>query len=124
MRRWIALLLLALLPVQFTWAAVADHRAHLRADAGHGWHHDHGGHANEMASVAFGGEASDAAAGAPDTSAHPECDHCHGTCAGLPVPATSVAAAAPGEASPAQGHPRSGTRLPAQPERPQWRCLA
>ena len=42
MRRWLAILLLVCLPLQFSWAAVADYCMHESGEtADHVGHHDH-----------------------------------------------------------------------------------
>jgi hypothetical protein len=111
MRRCLAILLLALLPFQFSWAAVATYCAHeAPAAVAHVGHHEH----------QHQGAVADKAAGAADL----DCSHCHGGCAAPPM-ATEGAAGAAGAALPAlavDGMAR--TLAPTPPDRPQWRALA
>ncbi|MDZ5457563.1 cation efflux protein, CzcI family [Azohydromonas lata] len=44
MRRWLLVLLLALLPLQLSWAAVATYCQHEKVQAGHFGHHEHQHH--------------------------------------------------------------------------------
>ena len=57
MRRWFAVILLALLPLQFSWAAVANHCQHQAgAAADHVGHHDHAGHSHAIKYADPGGK--------------------------------------------------------------------
>lgn len=120
MRRWLAILLLALLPLQFSWAAVADycmHESDVASD--HVGHHDHADHGHGA-----GLDDSAKSDGSSSTAADFDCSHCHGHCAGMPdVPADLNAQAMSGAPSSLAEAP-SAEHLPAQPERPQWACLA
>lgn len=143
MRRFIAIFLLMLLPLQFSWAAVGVYCGHESgAWAQHLGHHEHAHqHApaeqdtvddgvpavvNDVAadSVSHAGdspESSDAPKSAlPDHA----CGHCHGTCWSLPAPVEPLVvaslAAHPGATAP--GHLRTLAQTP--PERPQWARFA
>ena len=121
MRRWLAILLLVLLPTQMSWAAVADYCAHESgAAADHVGHHDHATHGHALADAADVHDADDGA----DSAADVDCGHCYGQCAGMllrlvpslldrltstPLPVSDAG---------------SATHAAAQPERPQWACLA
>lgn len=124
MRRWLAILLLVLLPTQMSWAVLADYCAHPSgAAADHVGHHDHAAHGHgAMAEAAGDAGGLDAAGSPPDAGV--DCDHCHGHCAGMllaPLSAPSgPAAASPEPAAAAPG----AAPMPAQPERPQWARLA
>lgn len=137
MHRVLAIVLLAMLPFQFSWAAVASYYGHEQAGAGHFGHHahEHGhGHGHEhehptdtgteaepvadlAASSAVQG---DKAPGAMDL----DCGNCHGTCSVMLTAASGV----PGEL--ATAHPRAtldeagAAHAPTRPERPQWPPLA
>lgn len=123
MRRWLAVLLLVLLPFQFSWAAVASYCGHeTGAAASHVGHHDHAGHghAAKDADASAKGKTDGSAAGVSGL----DCGHCHGHCAGLVL---GIAAYAP----PALAHAPSGLHasrraepMQALPERPQWAALA
>ncbi|MDZ7590846.1 MAG: hypothetical protein U5L05_09170 [Rubrivivax sp.] len=129
-RRFLAIFLLALLPIQFSWAAVASYCAHeLQADAAHFGHHEH-----EHQHPGDAGPAIDAVADAvADTDAQGDsapgavdldCGHCHGTCGvmvtvppGLPGTLSSVPPSATLDEA-------GGAHAPTRPERPQWLPLA
>lgn len=141
MRRWFSLLLLlVLLPLQFSWAAVAAYCQH---EEGHGSpaivqpaqpqaaeHVAFHEHAHDLSVPDV---ADDAAAEAPgDGGSQPgasmdvDCGHghCHGHCTAIPpqhdtLPGRMVATS---HGTPADE--RGGVHAPAQPERPQWPRLA
>lgn len=128
MRRILALVLLALLPLQFSWAAVASYCGHEDQDgATHFGHHEHrhhadtGGNAEPVADADSTSDVTgDKATGAMDL----ECDHCHGYCSVMPT----LPSGFPGALSTA--HPSAtldqagGGPAPTRPERPQWLPLA
>lgn len=120
MRRWLALLLLVLMPVQFTWAAAARYCLH-EADAtsSHWGHHDAAGHGH--AAPPAGDDVS--AAGDADTPSV-DCHHCHGPAAGLAVGLLAATPQLPGDAPAPPPVPARNEPVPAQPERPQWAALA
>lgn len=117
MRRWLVIALLALLPFQFTWAAVASHCGHeTNAQAPHHGHQLHGD-----ASVDQGpGDVAGQALGSGDL----DCDHCHGGCSAMPAPGVGLMPLA------ITAHPLSlaaglvRTLAHSPPERPQWAALA
>ena len=80
MRRLLAIVLLVLLPLQFSWAAVASYCKHeTQADAEHFGHHEHQHHGNTTvdADPAVDPQAEgDKTLGAMDV----DCGHCHGHC--------------------------------------------
>ncbi|CAD5372710.1 Cobalt-zinc-cadmium resistance protein CzcI [Rubrivivax sp. A210] len=112
MRRCLAILLLALLPLQFSWAAVAGYCLH-EADA-KAWHlghheHEHGHDAGAEKSL-----------GAADL----DCEQCHGSCIALPqlMPTADVFALSPRPLH--EAAPRTTPTAADRPERPQWAGLA
>ena len=134
MRRLIAIFLLALLPLQFSWAAVAPYCGHEeRADAAHFGHHEHQHHTE-----AGSGVDADAGAGAvadvDGTAAvedgkgpgaiHLDCPHCHGSVSVMPA----LPSVLPGLLSTAPPSvtvdEAGGAQPPTRPERPQWLPLA
>jgi len=120
MRRFFAIILLALLPFQFTWAAVAAYCGHESGVAAqHFGHHEHQHHADAGANQVDGDAAGKALSG-NDL----DCGHCHGNCSGMPTPLNDVkpldVASHPG--TPVEGIVRTLTHSP--PERPQWVPLA
>jgi DNA-directed RNA polymerase subunit M/transcription elongation factor TFIIS len=126
MRRWFAVFLLILLPLQFSWAAVASYCGHENeAQARHFGHHEHQHQHQEDADVDSGtGTISDGPAGSSPGSFDFDCGHCHGSCAGLlqaqkTLPSL-VKSSRPG--APVEGFAR--TLAPTPPERPQWASLA
>lgn len=128
MRRILAIVLLALLPLQFSWAAVASYCGHEeQAGATHFGHHEHqhhadaGGSAEPVADLdATADAADDKAPGAMDL----DCGHCHGTCSVM----LTLPSGLPGALS--TTHPSAsldeagGAHAPTRPERPQWLPLA
>lgn len=126
MRRWLTILLLALLPVQFCWAVVGPYCGHEPdAQAAHIGHHAHQhGATGGIETGADAGIAADASADKPVGQSDGDCGHCHGSCAALPPGSAADmlhrAAAAP--VAHAQGVQRVRAQSP--PERPQWLALA
>lgn len=122
MRRWLAILMLVLLPAQFSWAVVGQYCAHeTGAQTRHLGHHsherDHGDATPVQAGELPDGDASpwDAAGGG-----HPDCEYCHLAC-GVVVPVPSAGAAPTASAGlPAASVPAVGRHIADQPERPQW----
>ena len=119
MRRWLSILLLVLLPAQFSWAAVAGYCRHEANPAtAHPGHHEHSqpGHAEGVAG---------SPADTPDSAVlDMDCGHCQGHCTGLPVtPEATCLDTASGRPA-AHADRLSPPPAPTPPERPQWRCLA
>lgn len=116
MRRWLAIFLLVLLPLQFSWAAVAPYCQH-EADGTtqHFGHHEH------KHQAATADELSVADAGDIDSFAvDADCTACHAGCAAamaaVPSLALDAAPALPGSWSPqVPAAPPKGQR-----ERPNW----
>jgi hypothetical protein len=123
MRRWFAILLLVLLPLQFSWAAVANYCGHETGpSADHVGHHDHVAHAHGD-EVANPGDPSSAEDPSTDPSGF-DCGHCHGHCVGMLDVPSSLAPGVLDGAPPRFGDAPDGEHVPAQPERPQWAPLA
>jgi len=135
-RRLLAIFLLAMLPLQFSWAAVASYCGHeSQAGTGHFGHHDHEHHADASsytwpAADPGAGVSSplDEAGGANGDNAPStmdlDCGYCHGTGSavltlqmGLP---NALSTALPG----ATLDETFGAHAPTRPERPQWLPLA
>ena len=113
MRRWLAILLLLLLPAQATWAAAAGYCAHGAASAAsHFGHHapEAHGHADDPAQDA--------------TAAGHDCGHCHGQHAGVIPRIEPVRAGHPCGATVAVRDEPWATHLALRPERPKWAPLA
>lgn len=120
MRRLFAILLLTLLPLQFSWAAVAGYCGHeTGTQTRHLGHHEHQ-HA-EADGAAH--DAAPAEQGAPAVFDF-DCGNCHGTSAGLPAPVDDTAPLTPASrpATPVEGSVRTLAHSP--PDRPQWPALA
>ena len=136
MRRYLAIFLLAMLPLQFSWAAVAAYCVHeTQASTGHFGYHDHEHHVH---AGSYAGPAADA--GADLTSSSDEaggvkgdklpgamdldCSHCHGTCSAM----LTLPIGLPGALSTALPNATldetGGAHAPTRPERPQWLPLA
>ncbi len=132
MRRIFAIVLLALLPLQFSWAAVASYCGHeTQAGVGHFGHHDHQHHADASDGAGLDAEATttvdvnpDADAGKAPGAMDLDCGHCHGTCSMM----LSLPSALPGALSTALPSATldesGGAHAPSRPERPQWLPLA
>jgi hypothetical protein len=137
-RRFLAMVLLALLPLQFSWAAVASYCEHETQGAGHFGHHDHD-HAHHAGASRDAGPAADLSAFAspsPDETGSAEldkapgamdldCGHCcHGTCGVMltwPLGLPGALSTAPPSATLDE---MGGAHAPTRPERPQWLPLA
>jgi hypothetical protein len=123
MRRCIVVLLLVLLPLQFSWAAVAGYcELASNSVAGHPGDHDHAAHAHD----AKAGDSGAQAASEDGTSAAPDldCGHCHGHCAAVLDVLDGLQTAVPRGAAPTLGELHHAEHTPAQPDRPQWASLA
>lgn len=115
--RWLSILLLVLLPLQFAWAQAVDYDSHgSGSHEMHFGHHDHGH-----------GDPHDIADGGTDTG-EPQGDadghHCHGQCSAMPAPVYLVALVMNSTSPDIRIDVRSGAHAPPRPERPQWRPLA
>jgi hypothetical protein len=126
MRRLLSILLLVLLPLQFSWAAVAPYCGHEAApEVQHVGHHAHEHHADVPAvPVAQAEVGEQAAAEATPWMVDLDCAQCHangavasGTDDGLRADHRSVHPS-PQVALMVSGHPQS------RPDRPQWLGLA
>ncbi|WP_088283830.1 DUF2946 family protein [Ideonella sp. A 288] len=120
MRRWLAILMLTLLPLQFSWAAVAAYCGHETGE--HAQHLGHHEHLHTVQAAADKGHA-------PADQSAPagfdfDCGHCHGTCASMsaPMDVTTPLALTSHPATPVAGTVRTLAQSP--PERPQWLPLA
>ena len=116
MCRWFAILLLAFLPLQFSWAAVAGYCGHESgAQAQHLGHHEH-----QHADQADAKTSVDLANGTAPTVSDFDCGHCQTSCCTLPALAASPQppAIASHPATPVEGSLRTLAQTP--PERPQW----
>ena len=127
-RRILALVLLALLPLQFSWAAVASYCGHEKqAGATHFGHHEHqhradvGTDVEQAADMDVTADATgDKAPGAMDL----DCGHCHGYCSVM-LTLTSGVPGALSTAPPSTTLDEAGgAHAPTRPERPQWLPLA
>jgi hypothetical protein len=128
------ILLMTLLPLQFSWAVVATYCGHEEqaggAHFGHHAHHGHEHHGQEDGATDAAAPMTEAQAATPGEPSrtvgdlNADCGHCHGMAATL----SSVPSAWPGV--PAASPPRAGAdeaggaHPPARPERPQWPDLA
>lgn len=122
MRRWLTLVLLVLLPIQFTWAAAAPYCQHEKAaDSFHVGHHTHE-HVPSPAGALQGGDTPDPS-GVPDgmLTVDTDCGYCQLSIAKtLPMPRvdfSSISACAADTVSLASFKSREADRH----ERPNWR---
>jgi hypothetical protein len=120
MHRFLAVLLLALLPLQFSWAAVSAYCGHeADAQAQHLGHHEHPPHAD--AGTADG---HDADSGTPAGTGGIDCGHCHAGVLALTQPPCAVQVLVGTAPPPARAEGRANSLAPPPPERPQWAALA
>ena len=120
MHRWFALILMALLPIQLSWAAVAAYCAH-ESDARveHPGHHDHQ-HRADVGMQADKSSAGDKAPGELDL----DCGQCHGFGQAVLFAVSILTGPAdPAQPAAAVDEGDRGT-APHPPERPQWASLA
>lgn len=122
MRRWLAIFLLTLLPLQFSWAAAAGYCAHeSRVEGTHLGHHQHE-HVPDGGSAAADLSADED--GRVGANVHPDCGQCHGLGVGLPMPLVAMA----GPVTVRDPAPSTAAgrllRATAPPDRPQWPPLA
>lgn len=115
MRRLIAVFLLLLLPLQFSWAVAASYCQHeTTAAAKHFGHHAH----------EHAGDADEAADGKLPGAIDNDCGACHAGCLAAIVDTDAQTLALPTESF-AGWQPAPPASPPsAQPERPNWRVLA
>lgn len=113
MRRWLAILMLVLLPLQSVWAAAAAYCQHeTGADAQHFGHHEHKHHQG----LTDTSNSADASSFAVDS----DCAVCHAGCAAATVEVPSIVVDASRPAI-TPWHPHAPVAPPtAQPERPNW----
>ena len=137
MRRFLAIVLLALLPLQFSWAAVASYCGPETQGAGHFGHHehDHGHHAGASSDAGSAADLTADASPSPDETGSADgdkapgamdldCGHCHGTCSAMltwPQGMPGALSTAPPSATLDE---TGGAHAPTRPERPQWLPLA
>lgn len=120
MRRWLAILMLTLLPIQFSWAAVASYCGHESgAAAQHLGHHEHQ-HAGQPSADKDSTPEDQSASTGYDF----DCGHCHGTCASMPAPAGDMTPLTLTSHPTAPGEGVIRTLAQSPPERPQWLPLA
>jgi hypothetical protein len=131
-RRLLAICLLILLPLQFSWAAVASYCGHeAQIDATHFGHHEHKHHAKSIErtswdanqhvdSVTSVGAGDGTSPGALDL----DCGHCHGTYAMILALLPALSGALPTVPPSAALDRADGAQAPSRPERPQWLPLA
>ncbi len=127
-RRFLVIVLLAFLPLQFSWAAVAAYCGHEEpAGATHVGHHEHqhheetAGNAEPVADLDVTEEGTgEKSPGAMDL----DCSHCHGTCGAMLTLLSGVPGALSTVRPSAALDEAGGAHAPTRPERPQWLPLA
>lgn len=121
MRRWLTLVLLFVLPIQFAWSAAAAYCQHEEAPATtHIGHHSHA-HKADKASSDAAGQHGDKASKAGKLTADNDCGYCHLSFAKPMIPLAlqfSTDAAFTQDTSPS---PTFRSRGPDQHDRPNWR---
>jgi hypothetical protein len=126
-RQFLAIVLLAFLPIQFSWAAVASYCGHeAQAGAGHFGHHANAGSVSEPVVDPDANPAAnedgkgDKAPGAVD----PDCGHCHGYCSVMLTLPSDLPSALKMTPPSTTRDEAGGSHAPTRPERPQWLPLA
>jgi hypothetical protein len=119
MRRLLLTFLLALLPLQFSWAAVAsycaqDSEPQENRHFGHHQHHEH--------AAASGDD--DRSADKAGATMDVDCGHCHGYCAAMLMQVAAVSMHAEAGRHAVPNDFAAPARIPPPPERPQWPALA
>ena len=120
MRRWLAIIMLTLLPLQFSWAAVAVYCGHETGkQVQHLGHHEH--QHTAQSGVGKDGSSTDKS---PAASFDFDCAHCHSYCGSMPPSVGDMAQ--PTLTSHPMALVKDALRTLAQspPERPQWQPLA
>ena len=126
MRRWLSIMLLVLLPLQFSWAAVAgycgqEEGAGVEGVAAVGVH----AHQADAALAGRCGQGSGAEALGHALHLDGGHDHCHGhVVAAPPTPRCGLEAKTTPERFSVSDHAHADEGPRARPERPQWRRLA
>ncbi len=115
MRFLVVVLLLVLLPLHLSWAAVAPYCAH-EVEPQSQQHAGHDDHAAPVAEQSQGDADADLV--------QPECGHCHSHCTGVTVAAVSMQTMGTAELLVPASHPSAADQAPPRPERPQWAGLA
>lgn len=129
MRRFFVIVMLALLPLQFSWATVASYCAHeTQEGATHLGHHDHQHQADVGLDggldTGFSGSQADGADGKAPGGTDWDCGQCHSYCSVMlsapPQVPADFSAMTPLITSDQGG----ASHAPPQPDRPQWTSLA
>ncbi len=124
MRRWLTVLLLVLLPLQFVWAAAAPYCQHEEsAEARHIGHHEH-----EHQSAADAQKATKSSDSLDDKAfakwtVDDDCAYCHLSATQSPLSQLTELVPLAGAARQEAGAYPFGTRAPDHHERPNW-CIA
>ena len=129
MRHWFCVLLLTLLPLQFSWGAVAGYCTHESSpQAKHLGHHQHQHGDTPVDSPVGAADDADAPSqrddGRASASVDPDCGHCHDLGVGVLMPLVTMHGllTARGDAPRSVGVLMLRTTAP--PDRPQWLPLA
>lgn len=121
MRRWIALLLLVLLPLQFSWAALSTYGDNdAPATLHHPEHHATAKHSLTAANADLADTGNGTSAGALCI----DCGHCHGSFSGLIAATLTLEQRLLAVSPTLVGDTRRVGHIPAPPERPQWPAFA
>jgi hypothetical protein len=117
MKRFLAIILLALLPLQFSWAAVAGYCQHeSEVTANHLGHHSHDHQAADQHEPVKDGASS--------AEAHHDCATCHLGCSVALASDLTTPTAAADRDYPFDYNVNPSLALTKRPERPQWPTLA
>lgn len=118
MRRWLNIILLVLMPLQFTWVAAAIYCQHESAsEVSHFGHHEHPQGDNAHHGLAKKSNGEDKSG---KLAVDGDCDFCHFGAKPLFVPG-GVPDLAGAQIMPELAEPMFSTRAPDHPDRPNWR---
>jgi hypothetical protein len=117
MKRWMMIFLLFLLPLQFSWAAVASYCQHeSEVTANHPGHHSHDHQAADQHESSKDGVSS--------AEVHHDCATCHLGCSAALASDLTMPGAATDRDHPFDYRFNPSRALIERPERPQWPALA
>ena len=126
MRKWLAIFLLAFVPLQLSWAVAASYCQHeIAAATQHFGHHSPHQHHIDNHSIADLDATADIHSDKASDTMDLDCDHCcHGYCSVMLTLSSDLPSVLSTALPTATLDEASGAHLPTRPERPQWLLLA
>jgi len=124
MRRWLAILLLVLLPTQATWAVVAGYCVdEPDTTVSHFGHHDRASHSHALTLLDAPSDTADSSSDGSINLGH-DCGHCHGHFAGILTGFAPLQFEQFRSLSTPLGDDPLSAYAAVRPERPKWVPLA